>query len=805
MVSLVAFWYLDHEEHLRELATAQQNAETIQQQLRLRLVDNEVTLRNLGFELNQSPDSVQKFETLAPIFTAAHPEIIALYWHDLFTGKVYVYAASTDVIIPPEIERMVPPISRTDRSESSVIHGRTPKISSLFFYSVPTFNSNGTGILNASITIPGGRHAQAILTATYTLDRMLRNVVPSEITLHSTIWLEGRDNLVLASTNPSTHAGASRIRQAPRFGVTVMPVGKQLRLYVQGSRVQPTLAATMLFWFAACLCILIVTLLLLNWKHLRQRIKAQRAMQREANFRRAMENSMITGMRALDIQGRITYVNPAFCRMTGYSESEILGTVPPYAYWPQHNRKELFKTIEDELSGKPRINGYEVQLQRRNGELFYARLYVSPLVDQQEKQTGWITAITDISEAKRIREELTLAGKRFTTVLEALDSAISVVTVGSQELLFANQAYRNFFGNSAQGHLQLAGDAIRFAVADEFIEEYGNAEDFIGLPKEDLLNYSKKHSEIHVDSINRWLEVRSRYLPWVDGRLAQMLIATDITERHNAQEAAALELERIQEANRLMTMGEMVSSVAHELNQPLTAISNYCMGLLSRLKQNSLSQEDLIDALGKTAKQAMRAGLVIQRIRSFVKKNAPNRTVVAIEDIIENVRELAEIDAYRRHIALQVDMQANLPPLEVDPILIEQVILNLVRNATEAIEQAKRPMGSRRITIATKRSPAFENDKAIHFIVSDTGTGLSQQALDHLFDTFFTTKTNGLGIGLNLCQSIIESHGGALHIENIIDNGEVCGCRCIFWLPMAQGETVNDTSPPLNFFTDEAP
>ena len=117
--------------------------------------------------------------------------------------------------------------------------------------------------------------------------------------------------------------------------------------------------------------------------------------------------------------------------------------------------------------------------------------------------------------------------------------------------------------------------------------------------------------------LGKWLEVRSRYLNWVDGRLAQMVIATDITPRRHAEEQAAAQAERAQSASRLITMGEMASSVAHELNQPLTAINNYCNGMVSRIKGKQISEDDLLAALDKTARQAQRAGQIIQRIRSL--------------------------------------------------------------------------------------------------------------------------------------------------------------------------------------------
>ena len=195
--------------------------------------------------------------------------------------------------------------------------------------------------------------------------------------------------------------------------------------------------------------------------------------------------------------------------------------------------------------------------------------------------------------------------------------------------------------------------------------------------------------------LGKWLEVRSRYLNWVDGRLAQMVIATDITPRRHAEEQAAAQAERAQSASRLITMGEMASSVAHELNQPLTAINNYCNGMVSRIKGQQISEEDLLAALEKTARQAQRAGQIIQRIRSFVKRSEPNRTLVRrAATMVSEAVELADIELRRRNVRLSHYVAARLPQLMVDPILIEQVLVNLLKNAAESIDHAQRPAGA---------------------------------------------------------------------------------------------------------------
>jgi PAS domain S-box-containing protein len=386
---------------------------------------------------------------------------------------------------------------------------------------------------------------------------------------------------------------------------------------------------------------------------------------------------MLTGMRALDMQGRITYVNAAFCQMTGWSEAELVGRTPPFPYWPDADREQLAARLDDELHGRTLPGGFQVRVKRKDGSLFDARLYVSPLVDAKGHQTGWMTSMTDITEPNRVREQLSASYERFTTVLEALDASVSVAPLGSEELLFANKLYRLWFGVQTAGHLQMVAQAgvPEHPRNDESLDD---VDSLVGLPTGTLTSAQSENAEIFVPELGKWLEVRSRYLNWVDGRLAQMVIATDITPRRHAEEQAAAQFERAHSASRLITMGEMASSVAHELNQPLTAINNYCNGLVSRIKGKQITEEDLLAALDKTARQAQRAGQIIQRIRSFVKRSEPNRSLSDITMMVTEAVELAEIELRRRNVRLSHYVAARLPKLMVDPILIEQVLVNLL-------------------------------------------------------------------------------------------------------------------------------
>ena len=322
------------------------------------------------------------------------------------------------------------------------------------------------------------------------------------------------------------------------------------------------------------------------------------------------------------------------------------------------------------------------------------------------------------------------------------------------------------------------------AALDPLIAEMDEVDDFSGLPAEALTETGSDPREVYVESLGKWFDVRARYLQWTDGRLAQMLIATDVTARRRAEELAAQQAEKAQVSSRLITMGEMASSVAHELNQPLTAITNYCNGMVSRVRGDQISKEDLIAALEKTARQAQRAGQIIHRIRAFVKRSEPQRQPAQAKEIVEDAVELAGIELRRRNVALSTYVAQRLPTLMVDPILIEQVLINLLKNAAEAIDNAGLPVSRRHIELRVVPRHTPDEGGVIEFSVTDMGPGMKEEVLARLYEAFFSTKAEGMGIGLSLCRSIVESHRGRIRAQNLYNGETVTGCRFAFTLPV---------------------
>jgi hypothetical protein len=472
------------------------------------------------------------------------------------------------------------------------------------------------------------------------------------------------------------------------------------------------------------------------------------AIRTESAFRKAMEESVITGLRAVDMEGRITYVNPAFCEMVGWSAEELLGSVPPFPYWPEEELATLQSVTDAWMSGQNPRSGFEIRICRKTGERFFSRMYVSPLVGAGGRQTGWMASMVDITEQKRARVELEASHERFVAVLEGLDAAVHVADVASDEILFANAAFKAIYGPGAVGQSCWAVTGVGPGAARPQVDP--------GELKVENLPRELYDGEAVNDRDGRWYHLRERAIRWVDGRIARMQVATDITDRKRGEEVSLQQQERLQQTSRLITMGEMASSLAHELNQPLAAVANYCMGCVSRLGSGSYRTEDLLAAMQKASSQAERAGKIIRRMRDFVRKREPNRTQVPLGEIVEEAIGFAEIEARKAGVGIRVELPQDLPPVYADKIMIEQVVLNLVKNGIDSMQQTC--AGRRELTVSARAN----GGRSVEVSIADRGHGISAEQAEKLFTPFYTTKPDGMGMGLNICRSIVEFHDGRL-------------------------------------------
>ena len=638
-----------------------------------------------------------------------------------------------------------------------------------------------------------GGEVVGFLAVLYTAQGVL-DVIPSELKAHYRFTLLTDNEKMLAiSSDRDTPKRAFSNQTSLDIGV----LSPNLTLRIDTYPPPTNLTFRMLIGVVVGLSAFVIWSLWSVLKQMQVRQEAEASLRAETRFRNAMENSTPVGIRAHDMQKRITYVNPAFCEMTGWSAEEMIGLTPPFPFWPDSRRDELVekmnRALKSEVISKTGIEGV---ILRRDGSLIQTRTFIAPLIDEKGKQSGWVTSLIDISEPKKFREELAVSQERFITVLEGLDAAVSVVDLENDKLLFANRFYRENFGDDSKGHFKLAGNGDNLETLHDVAEDLQDSPP--GIPTSFLYQESESEEVQLDDGSNKWFEVRRRFIPWVDGHLAQLLIATDITIRKEADDLARQQQERMQFTSRLTTMGEMASSLAHELNQPLSAISNYCMGVAKRLEGNldpSITK-DILPALEKASEQAHRAGTIIQRIRGFVKRSEPVRKSSSMTEIINDAVGLVEIEAHRHRLSITSNIAENLPEVDVDPVLILQVLVNLLKNALDSVREAY-PLSSRwtappvniAADIDTSTFPAM-----LRIRVTDSGGGIAEPVINRMFEPFFSTKADGMGMGLNICRSIIESHHGRLWASNVMDSErtKLAGCTFTILLPLESPDSLEN-------------
>ncbi|HVE88723.1 MAG TPA: PAS domain S-box protein [Burkholderiaceae bacterium] len=718
------------------------DVDTVAQSLSLRLQTMTEATTSIGLEIGDAKYNEGRFSSTGRELMMSKPELLHLAYVDS-NNRVRWSVQSPSPLADwarPAASEIGAELTRSGIKRARETHAT--------FFSAPyedesrPSSDHGSPFTDLIVPVFSDDRYVGTLLARVSVPELLRQTLKPELGQRYRIALRDDDGTVLAaSTSGEVPAGQ------PRYAVRVPLLSDGVMVQASPFRQRSPLLGNALSWLVAGLTVIVmVTLVALARRDVKQ-AQVERVLRTETAFRRSMEDSLATGMGVIDRNGVLRHVNQAFIQMTGWSAEELVGKSPPFPYWPPERHDEYQSKLAIVLAGQAPASGFELKVMRRDGTLFDARLYFSALLTDDGEQLGWMSAMADITEPNRISEQLAAAHERFTTVLESLDAAVSVVADDrGDELLFANRSYRDLYGTTPAGHRRLRA-LSQHAVAGEAFDA----------------------------EVSRWFDVRTRDVRWVDGRDVRLQIATDITERKATENMVRQQQEKVELTSRLMTMGEMASSLAHELNQPLTAISNYSLGAVTRMKDGGMSTDELLPALEKTAGQAQRAGNIIRRIREFVKRSEPRRRPTEVARIVEDAIGFADIEAAKKAITIHTDVQAGLPPLDVDPILIEQLLLNLLKNAVDAMDQAD----VRRIDLVVRR-----RDDMAEFSVIDRGTGVSELQRANLFQPFFSTKSEGMGMGLNICRSIVEFHHGRLNVECNPDGGSIF----TFTLPLAASQ-----------------
>ena len=732
MIALV--WLLQKREFDQQMATLARDVQWAEQTLRLNMQSDQEFLQELAREVSDGQISGAKFQARAAQYLTINPHLSNIAWVD--ADGIIRYAAPFE-----SGSWSVGDVLAASEQTQGLLAARN---SGHPVYANASFQEHSGPNMELFVPIHRGHNFLGALVAVYPVAGMLRHLVPAWFSEKYHLKFTGAGDVALAE-NSAAHPRDESLNYSLNFD----PPGNGMQLHVTAYRTETDLAKTLPVLLIVGLSLLVVWSLWSLRNNLLRRIRAEDALRAESNFRKALEESMPTGMRAIDMRGRITYVNAAFCRMVGHSPEELIGASAPYPYWNLDDLAEHERVLQRSLSGEAPRGGIESRFRRKNGEMLDVRVYEAPLVDASGQQAGLMASIHDITEQRRARAELEASHQRFMTVLDGLDAAIYVADLETDQILFANRAFKNIYGYDADGRNCWQVTSVCHPDPARFMAEARKL-----APHQTPLEL---HDTELQNSVNgHWYQLRERAIQWVDGRVVRMEIATDITDRMNMEELNNQQSERLQQTSRLITMGEMASSLAHELNQPLAAIANYNMGCVNRLQANDYRPEELLAAMQKASAQAERAGKIIRRVRDFVKKSEPNRGAVQIDEVIEEIIGFAEIEARKAGVRISVSVPPELPPAYADKIMIEQVVLNLVKNGIEAMHDT--PRADRELAISARAN----GKDFIEVKVADRGHGVLVEQAEKLFAPFYTTKPEGMGMGLNICRSIIEFHHGRL-------------------------------------------
>jgi two-component system sensor histidine kinase DctS len=533
-------------------------------------------------------------------------------------------------------------------------------------YYVPYEGGLGVEVMDLCVPLQAAGQAAGFLVTTWSLPQLLEAALG--------VAVSGRHELSFVESDGSRLARAG----APRgVGVYVaerivdLP-GRSLLLRVDSAAGRPSLIPNLAVALVLGLSLALTVLVLLLARDARRRAQAEAALAEALAFRKAMEDSLSTGLRARDLTGRITYVNPAFCAMVGFSAEELLGRSEP-PYWPAEQvqayaRRQALRLTSDAANdpatgrmgpaGREGREGFETLFVRRNGERFPVMIYEAPLVDGGGRHTGWMSAVLDVTEQRRV---------------------------------------------------------------------------------EDLSRQQQ---------------------------------------------------ERLQASARLATVGEMASLLSHELNQPLAAIASYASACLNLAEQPEHAEQPghpsvpgmLREALQRIGEQAERAGRVIRSVHDFVRRRDQQREVVGCAQLLDAVLPLVRLQARKSGTRVELELPDPVPLVRCDRTMVEQVLLNLARNGIQSMEtDTPLPCRVLRITV-TRRHPRW-----VEFGVIDAGGGIAPEVSAQLFTPFFSTRPEGMGLGLSLCRTVVEQHGGALDFDSPAPGGAAqAGCpgtRFRFTLP----------------------
>ena len=604
LVALVAalVWAVTRSEAEQRRTKLATDALWVEQTLRFQLSIDEDRLVRLALDA-AGGTARDVLEARARLHVATNPEVLSVIWHDAdgrIQGAVPGPASPGD---PDLLDRLL----RSGAVPSRPVYGTVQ-------------NGRVTMIVRAS---PQG---DAIST-TISLPLMIERHIPWWIAEQYGVELVDNGGAVLAARarrDASTEGAPHQISIDPPLAGTFLRITPYPAEAVGGN--------LLLLASIGALAAFAIRALLALYRSANRGRRAEARLFGEMAFRRSMEESLTVGLRAKDHEGRVLYVNAAFCRLVGWPAAALLGRAPPMPYWAPERLDETLARQKALAEGGAQSQTFETRFRRADGSEIDVQVYEAPLIDARGRHRGWMGSVVDITDAKR---------------------------------------------------------AARLARAQD---------------------------------------------------------------------------EAVARTGRLVTLGEMASTLAHELNQPLAAIASYAAGARNLIERGEGTAAALTPVVGKLSLQADRAGQIIRRIQDLAKKREPKFTRLALDEVIRGTAGFLAADAREHRVRIQLALGA-APEVEADRILIEQVLVNLIRNGMEAMATTR---SGDALTLRLS-----DRDGAAVIEIEDRGQGVETSMATRLYDPFASSKAQGMGMGLNICRSIIELHRGQLTHRPSPDGGTV--------------------------------
>jgi PAS domain S-box-containing protein len=458
-----------------------------------------------------------------------------------------------------------------------------------------------------------------------------------------------------------------------------------------------------------------------------------------------------------DVDKLCTFFNKPWLEFTGRSVEQELGNGWAEGVHADDLQQCLDTYNEGFDARKPFVMQY--RLRRRDGEYRWVSDDGVPRYDTLGQFAGYIGSCVDITELRKKEEALREFEERVTLAARAANLGVWEMDTITNEIWMSDMG-RTLYQFDSETRVDHA--ALQHRVHPEDREFRDSA---VKAAIEALGEYEIEYRIVLPDGTRRWIGGRGRCVPKQDGGTRLIGVSIDITPRKLAEAEAREYHEQVGHLSRLAAVGELAASIAHEVNQPLSGIISNAGAGRRLLDRGDVELHELRELLDDIVADGRRAGDVIRGVQSMVRKGEPARQRVNLNDLVINVARMVNPAAMLQSCDVETLLEPNLPTVEADPIQLQQVLLNLVINSFDAMRDT--PLSSRKVVITTERNA----DDAIRASVRDYGVGISEEARDRIFDHFFTTKAQGLGMGLAIVRSIVESHGGTIGGENVEGGG----------------------------------